>query len=604
MMVSEERIRTNHMLMDELDMWEEFTVKAINDEWTLRYYTLLMNLLNSQVDEAIKWLDTEEAQEYYYDEAQYQYQLFKALEDQWDEILENKYPSVEALLQEVYNRGKAKGYADMREHIRFTDTDKRALQFVRDYNFDLIQNIDYDTRNHIKNIITSAVIGGENPRKVSPKIKDTLNTRLEGSTFTPTQRAVMIARTEISRTQNTGILQSYVNEGYTEVKILTAEDSNVCYTCLTYAYEFNKDSPVIYENHGEEKIHNIIELIKGGRFPPFHPNCRCTYTSVWETKGEPPKEQSVVKLVSQTAYDKLKESKYIKQIRKKTSTRATPDEVAKKYNMDYYVDDDGNNIFYDKENKTKIVIDKWYIENKSFRNNFIDFTNSGKSRYDLEEIMMIYNNAPKIYKQAPNEIVFMKPPKGRNYKNTPGETLGFDSDLFLVNKIMIYPLAFRTNRLHRGNFAQTLYHEMGHCINNRMVNIKQLHALRNIDQYSEEELRKVFNEGPLYILSQGEKFSISIREDEVFQRENHLPIEQSSWYGNENEFESLAELLSMFAFNNLEDKTMAIMQTSSGEMISFEEWKKRNPYKFKCISEEMEKIEEIGLNLKYWGLSL
>ena len=54
----------------------------------------------------------------------------------------------------------------------------------------------------------------------------------EGSTFTPKQRAVMIARTEISRVQNTGILQSYVNEGYTEVKILTAEDDNVCYTCL------------------------------------------------------------------------------------------------------------------------------------------------------------------------------------------------------------------------------------------------------------------------------------------------------------------------------------------------------------------------------------
>ena len=274
--------------MDELDMWGEFTVKAINDEWTLRYYTLLMNLLNSQVDEAVKWLDTEEAQEYYYDEAKYQYQLFKALEDQWDEILENKYPGVEALLQEVYNRGKAKGYADMREHIRYTDTDKLALEFVRDYNFALIRKLDYDTREQIRNLITSGVISGENPRSVTPKILETVGTRLEGSTFTPAQRAVMIARTEISRAQNIGILQSYVNEGYTEVKILTAEDDNVCYTCLSYAYEFNEDSPVIYINRGEEKVHNIMELLEGERFPPFHPNCRCTYLSIWETKGEPP----------------------------------------------------------------------------------------------------------------------------------------------------------------------------------------------------------------------------------------------------------------------------------------------------------------------------
>lgn len=285
-MISEERIKTNHMLLTELDMWDEFSVKSINDEWTLRYHNTIMNLLKSQVDEAVKWLDTEEAEQMFKEGVQYQYELFQSLEDEWDEILESKYPSVEALLDEVYRRGKAKGYADMREHIRFTDTDKLALEFVRGYNFHLITKIDKDTRNQIKDTITSAVISGENPRKVAPKIMDTVGTRLTGSTFTPAQRAVMIARTEISRTQNTGILQSYLNEDYTEVKILTAEDDNVCYTCLTYAYEFNEDIPVIFGNHGEEKIHNIMELLDGERYPPFHPNCRCTYLSVWESKGK------------------------------------------------------------------------------------------------------------------------------------------------------------------------------------------------------------------------------------------------------------------------------------------------------------------------------
>lgn len=285
-MISEERIKTNHMLLTELDMWDDFSIKSINDEWTLRYYNIIMNLLNSQVDEAIKWLDSDDAKELFGAEVKYQSELFRDLEDEWDSILEGKYSNVEELLEEVYNRGKAKGYADMREHIRFSDTDKLALEFVRGYNFHLITKIDKDTRNQIKNTITSAVISGENPRKVAPKIMDTVGTRLAGSTFTPMQRAVMIARTEISRVQNTGMLQSYVNEGYTEVKILTAEDDNVCYTCLTYAFEFNEDTPVIFENHGEEKIHNILELIKGEKFPPFHPNCRCTYLSVWETKGK------------------------------------------------------------------------------------------------------------------------------------------------------------------------------------------------------------------------------------------------------------------------------------------------------------------------------
>lgn len=296
-MVSEERIKTNLLLTDYLDYWDELSVKSINDEWTLRYYNHIMNLLNSQVDEAVKWLDSEDAKELFYEEAEYQSELFRSLEDEWDEILEQKYPSVEALLDEVYRRGKSKGYAEMREHIRFTDTDKLALDIVRNYNFHLISKLDNDTRNQIKNIITSAVLSGENPRSVAPKIRDTVGTRLEGSTFTPTQRAVMIARTEVSRAQNTGILQSYVNEGYTEVKILTAEDSNVCYTCLSYAYEFNKDTPIIFENRGKEKIHNIMKLLKGGSFPPFHPNCRCTYLSIWKTKGEPPKDPFVLNLV-------------------------------------------------------------------------------------------------------------------------------------------------------------------------------------------------------------------------------------------------------------------------------------------------------------------
>ena len=49
---------------------------------------------------------------------------------------------------------------------------------------------------------------------------------------------------------------------------------------------------------------------------------------------------------------------------------------------------------------------------------------------------------------------------------------------------------------------------------------------------------------------------------------------------------------------------MAVMQTNSGEMISFEKWKERNPSKYKFISEEMEKIEDLGFNLNQWGLKL
>lgn len=603
MSILREELITNHLLLDYFDLWDEFDIKSANDAREVRYYNQLMNLINGQLDAGIRWLDSDEAEQYFKGESKYQREVFQALEDEWDEILSSKYSSVDALLSEVYRRGKAKGYADMRSRIRYTEQDKLALAFAREYNFGLIQIYDDDVRNQIKNKITEAIVAGDHPNTLAPKILSIAEERLDGSNFTPKQRATMIARTEVSRVQNTGILQSYVNERYTEVKILTAEDDHVCDLCLKYAFEFNKDEDITFENRGSEKVHNIIKLLKGGVYPPFHPVCRCTYLSVWESRGNVSIDQTV-KLVSPKVYDRLKERLYVKEIRKKTSTRATPEEVAKKYNMDYHIDENGNHIFYDKENKTYLRIDKFYIENKSFRNNLIDFTNSGKSRYDLEEIMMIYNNAPKIYKMAPNEIVFMKQPKGEKYNLIPGETLGYDSEYNFINRIMIYPNAFKNNRLHRANFAQTLYHEMGHCIDKRMINIKQLHVLRNLNQYSSEEISNIFKEGPLYILSEGDEFSNARNEDKLFQEENHFPVEESSWYGDFSPSESLAELFSMIAFENLNDKTMALMETKSGKVVSFEDWKKRNPHKYKFISEKIKQIEEKGFNLKNWSLIL
>lgn len=299
MSILREELITNHLLLDYFDMWDEFDItKTENDPKTIRYYNLLENHINNQIDATIRWLESDQAKQYFFGEAKYQKEVFSALENEWDEILSAKYPSVEALLDEVYRRGKAKGYTDMREHIKYTEQDKLALDFVTNYNFELIRNIDYDTRSQIKSKIIGSAISGEHPYAVAPKILKVAEEKLDGSNFTPRQRATMIARTEISRVQNTGILQSYVNEGYVDVKILTAEDSKVCNLCLQYAFEFDEDDEVILENHGEERVHNISKLIKGGKFPPFHPLCRCTYLSVWKGDERYDVNPEIIDLIS------------------------------------------------------------------------------------------------------------------------------------------------------------------------------------------------------------------------------------------------------------------------------------------------------------------
>ena len=298
MSISREELITNHLLLDYFDLWDEFDIKSANDTNEVRYYNQLMNHIQNQIDAGIRWLDSDDAKEYFTGETEYQREVFRALEDEWDDILSSKYSSVDALLSEVYRRGKSKGYADMRSRIRYTEQDKLALAFVQEYNFGLIRKIDTDVRSQIKGKIISGFLAGDHPNSIAPKILDVVGERLDGSNFTPKQRATMIARTEVSRVQNTGILQSYVNEGYTEVKILTAEDSKVCNLCLQYAFEFEEDAEIIYDNKGEEKVHNISKLIKGGKFPPFHPLCRCTYLSVWKGGEKYDVDAEIMDLIS------------------------------------------------------------------------------------------------------------------------------------------------------------------------------------------------------------------------------------------------------------------------------------------------------------------
>lgn len=291
-----QRRLTNEMLMEYLDFIGELDIRKSNDERMDRYYYLLVNLIEHQIDAGIRWLGSEEARDYFFGEAEFQHDSFKALEEEWDDILSKKYPSVQALLDEVYRRGKGKGYLDMGERLRLTPADMEAFNIAREYNYHLIRKIDNDVRSNIKNKIVAGVIAGDNPNVIAPKILQVADEQLEGTSFTPKQRATMIAKTEVSRIQNTGMLQSYINEGYLEVKLLTAEDDHVCTTCLRYAYEFNEDDEIIYANHGEEKVHNIIKLIKGGKFPPFHPLCRCTYLTVWASKTAPPEDPFIVDL--------------------------------------------------------------------------------------------------------------------------------------------------------------------------------------------------------------------------------------------------------------------------------------------------------------------
>ena len=293
-MVAASKVKTNWLLLDDLEFWDEFTTKAINDPDTEDYFKQIDQAIDDKLAETIKWLDSDEAKEYFQQEAEYQEEVFEALEDEWDDILSGEIASADELLDRIYEHGKQQGYNDIRERIRYTDADRQALQFAKDYNFQLIQKLDDNLRDAVKNRVIQAVAIGEHPYELASKIQELGVQPLPGSTLSARHRAVMIARTETARVQNTGIIQSYVNEGFTEVNILTAEDSSVCRLCLANAYEFNTDE-IILENRGADRTHKIADM-NSNSWVPLHPNCRCTYVVVWDSRGEAPEKPQPVNL--------------------------------------------------------------------------------------------------------------------------------------------------------------------------------------------------------------------------------------------------------------------------------------------------------------------
>ena len=296
MIQADDHTLTNLLLIEEAGLWDLFDSKSISADQTKRYYQLIDSLIDSQIGESIAWLQSDEAKKYFFEEAELQKEIFDALEDSWDTIFDEHYKNVDDLLDAIYDEGKRKGYENIRETLRYTDADLQAIRLAKDYNYDLIRNLTSDVHATVKDKILQGIVMGENPYNLARTLQKAGVTRLKGSPFTARQRATMIAKTETSRMQNTGMIQSYLNEGYTQVKILTAEDNHVCTTCLYYAYHYDTDKGLTYEGRGEERIHDIVTLIKGGKFPPFHPLCRCTYLTVWETKHEAPSNPPIINL--------------------------------------------------------------------------------------------------------------------------------------------------------------------------------------------------------------------------------------------------------------------------------------------------------------------
>ena len=240
-------------------------------------YEDLLQGIDNQLLQAIEYLDSDECKRLWYDE-QLQIDDFweKAnLKKYLDSIIEANVESVEGYIEYFYAVGRELGCEELNEKVKFSDTDAKALFFLKEYNFELVKNVNDEIANGIKKVITEQLATGKHPYDVVPDLMKLpfhpLDTKISVKT-----RCEYIARTESARALNTGSLQSYEILGVTQVDFITSHTRNVCDICR----ELEEKSPY--------SLKEAMSLICP------HPNCRCSVAAVTDTIEEPPTKPRII----------------------------------------------------------------------------------------------------------------------------------------------------------------------------------------------------------------------------------------------------------------------------------------------------------------------
>ena len=187
------------------------------------------------------------------------------IRQRFNDLIQYNASTSEEFIQEFYRIGAELGYKDIEQTLAYTEADAAALFHVKEYNFNLISNVNNELRNQIKETIFQSIAEGEGYMVTMRKL---MKLPLEPiNNFSLRTRAEMIARTERARAVNTGTLQSYANYGVEKVDINTSHDKLVCDYCIGL------------------EAGNPYSLSEAQRLLPAHPNCYMPDTEVYTDKG-------------------------------------------------------------------------------------------------------------------------------------------------------------------------------------------------------------------------------------------------------------------------------------------------------------------------------
>ena len=259
--------------MDELYIPSDFALSKRQKA----LYEDLVEGIDNQLLETMEWLDTNEAKRLWNKK---QKEIDKMWDDldlksHMDDITKENIENEEEYINQFYKIGKDLGEKELKHKMDFTNADKKALKFLKDYNYDLIKNVNDDIAHGVRKVITEAVASGKHPTEVVADLME-LPFKPNDTRISVKTRCELIARTESARALNTGTLQSYYKMGVTEVDIITSGTDSVCDECL----ELEANSP--------------YPVSVAMRLLPAHPGCCCSFAAVTESIADEPVDNPLI----------------------------------------------------------------------------------------------------------------------------------------------------------------------------------------------------------------------------------------------------------------------------------------------------------------------
>lgn len=233
-----------------------------------QYLQSISNGLDNQLLLMSEWLKTDEAAELFTQNRQEVNRFFResGISNRLKELIQSNAEDSETFITQFYSMGSSLGYSSLHRDLVLTPADKEAAFFLKNYNFDLVKNVNDELRQGIKETVLECILAGDGPKVCASKLSELPLTPIKTNMSVKT-RAEMIARTESARAQTTGTLQAYCNYGVDMIEVITVGDELVCDICL------------------DAEEHNPHLITDTENLPPFHPNCRCSIGAVVEDIG-------------------------------------------------------------------------------------------------------------------------------------------------------------------------------------------------------------------------------------------------------------------------------------------------------------------------------